>query len=75
MQVSRGCLTKKGDIFSITLPSTKKDCFFPLVDLVECKIYNMKLIPIYQGFQGQSPTVNKISVPPQVIYFLKKPKN
>lgn len=70
MKISKDCLTKRGDTFSITLPSAKKDCIFPLMDLVECKTYNMKLIPIYQGFQGQSPPVIYIPVPPQVIIII-----
>jgi len=64
-QVPKECLIKKGNSFSITLPSTKKSCSFPLMDLMECKVYNVEMIPIYQGFQGQS-SITDITVPPKV---------
>ncbi|XP_046645192.1 uncharacterized protein LOC124335776 isoform X3 [Daphnia pulicaria] len=66
LQVPKECFNKTGDEYSITLPSkAKAPCTFPLARLMECKVYNVEIIPIYVSLQGQ-PSIVEITVPPQL---------
>jgi hypothetical protein len=66
LQVPKECFNQTGDEYSITLPSkAKAPCTFPLARLMECKVYNVEIIPIYVSLQGQ-PSIVEITVPPQV---------
>ena len=70
LQVPKDCLTKRGNVFSLNWPSptARRSCSFPLIPLLECRVYSIEIIPIFQGFQGQSSTVT-ITVPPRVSAF------
>ena len=66
LHVPKECLKKRGDTFWLSLPSNGKvPCFFPLVKLMECKVYNIDIIPIYFTLHGQPSSV-EITVPPHV---------
>lgn len=68
LQIPKECLNKTDDEFSITLPSSAKaPCTFSLTGLMECKVYNVEIIPIYFSLQGQ-PSIVEITVPPLVTY-------
>lgn len=68
-QIPKQCLKRNETAFWITLPSiAKAPCFFPLLDLLECKVYTVDVIPIYLALQGQASFL-EITVPPQVINF------
>ena len=65
-QVPKDCLTKRGNIFSLNWPSpARRSCSFPLIQLLECRVYSIEIIPIFQGFQGQ-PSTASFTVPPRV---------
>lgn len=66
LQVPKDCLTRRGNVFSLTWPSpARRSCSFPLIPLMECRVYSIEILPIFQGFQGQSQTVT-FTVPPLV---------
>lgn len=65
-QIPKQCLMKNGNAFWITLPSSAKiPCIFPLIELLECKVYTVDVIPIYLALQGQASFL-EVTVPPQV---------
>lgn len=71
LRLPKECLNNSGNIVSFTLPATSKgSCFFPLADLMECKIYTVEIIPIYLSLHGQPSTVD-FTVPPRVTAFIK----
>lgn len=66
LQIPKQCWKKKGNVFWLTLPSSSKaPCSFPLINLMECKIYGVDFIPMFFTLQGQ-PVFTDITVPPQV---------
>ena len=67
LKIPKECMTKSENVFSLTLPSTDESssCTFPLVELMECKVYTVKIIPVYLTLQGQPSSV-EITVPPEV---------
>jgi hypothetical protein len=67
LKIPKDCMMKSENIFSLTLPLTdESSCMFPLVEMIECKVYSVEIIPVYLTLQGQSSSV-EITVPPEVI--------
>ncbi|XP_046442290.1 uncharacterized protein LOC124192838 [Daphnia pulex] len=66
LKIPKDCMMKSENVFSLTLPLTdESSCMFPLVEMIECKVYSVEIIPVYLTLQGQSSSV-EITVPPEV---------